>query len=258
MSFAMFVLRKIISILVLPLNLCLLALLLGVFLISFTRRQRAGKTLIGAGVLILLLFSLSPISNRLIGSLELRYLPLSTESVIQSNIQWIVVLGGGHNSTLPEGAQLSQSSLARLTEAIRIYRAKPGRKLILSGGAVFDPLPNAMAMFTTARMFGINEKDMFMESESWDTEQEARLIAPRLKREPFYLVTSASHMPRSMALFLKQGTRPIPAPTDFVYQPNHVPLLLKLLPSSNAFQQSERALREYLGLTWSWLRGKAD
>ena len=34
-------------------------------------------------------------------------------------------------------------------------------------------------------------------------------------REKFILVTSAAHMPRSMALFRKRGLQPIPAPADF-------------------------------------------
>ena len=130
--------------------------------------------------------------------------------------------------------------------------------MILSGGAVFDPLPNAEAMASTVRLFGVKEEDIVLESQSMDTEDEARLLAPLLKKEPFYLVTSAVHMPRSMALFVKQGTNPIPAPADYSFQSSNIPFLLRVLPNVNAFQQSERAMREYMGITWSRLRGKAD
>lgn len=253
----MFVLRKVVSLLLLPFNVSLLLILFGLGLL-FTRRQRAGKTFLFLGLFILLIFSLPPVSQRLIGSLESHYNPLSHAAVAQSNIRWIVVLGGGHNSRRPTGVQLSSSSLARLTEGIRIYRARPGMKLILSGGAVFDPMPNAVAMRNTARLFGIGEADMLLESESMDTEDEARLLAPVLKKEPFFLVTSAVHMPRSVALFRKQGTNPLPAPTDYAFQSSNPPLMLRILPNVNAFQQSERALREYMGITWSRLRGKAD
>ena len=253
----MFVLRKIVSLLLLPFNVSLFFIVFGLLLL-FTRRQRAGKTFISIGVLLLLIFSIPPVSNRLIGSLESHYKPLAQQSLAGSNIRWIVVLGGGHNSSRPPGSQLSASSLARVTEAVRIYKGQPGTKLILSGGAVFDPLPNAEAMASTARLFGVKEEDIVLESESMDTEDEARLLAPLLKKEPFYLVTSAVHMPRSMALFKKQGTNPVPAPADYSFQSSRTPFLLRVLPNVNAFQQSERAMREYMGITWSRLRGKAD
>ena len=213
--------------------------------------------ILGIGIVALLIFSFPPVSNKLIVSLESRYTPISAESLSNSQIQWIVVLGGGHNSSLPAGMQLSPSSLARVTEGIRIYRTKAGRKIILSGGAVFDPLPNAKAMQSTARIFGVSEQDIILETESWDTEDEARLIAPIVKKEPFYLVTSAVHMPRSMALFQKQGTNPVPAPTDFAFRSVQSPLGLRLMPNTSALSQSERSLREYLGMMWSRIRGRA-
>jgi uncharacterized SAM-binding protein YcdF (DUF218 family) len=253
----LFVLRKIVSLLLLPFNVSLFSIICGLLLL-FTRRQRAGKILISFGLLLLLIFSLPPVSNRLIGSLESDYKPLQERAMAGSNVRWIVVLGGGHNSSRPAGSQLSSSSLARVTEAVRIYRLQPGIKMILSGGAVFDPLPNAEAMASTARIFGVKEGDIVLESESMDTEAEARLLAPILKNEPFYLVTSAVHMPRSMALFKKQKLNPIPAPADYAFKSDNSPFPLRTLPNANAFQQSERALREYMGMTWSRLRGKAD
>ena len=253
----MFVLRKIVSLLLLPFNVSLFFLVCGLLLL-FSQRQRAGKTFVAIGLLLLLIFSIPPVSNRLIGSLESHYKPLEEHALAGSKVRWIVVLGGGHNSSRPSGSQLSSSSLARLTEGIRIYRSQSATKLILSGGAVFDPLPNAEAMAATAKLFGVKDEDIVLESESMDTEDEARLLAPLLKKEPFYLVTSAVHMPRSMALFKKQGTNPIPAPADYSFQSSRAPFLLQVLPNVNAFQQSERALREYMGITWSRLRGKAD
>ncbi len=36
-----------------------------------------------------------------------------------------------------------------------------------------------------------------------------------LAGRPFFLVTSAGHLPRTMAAFAKLGMTPIPAPTDY-------------------------------------------
>ena len=253
----MFVLRKFVSTLLLPFNLCLGLLLLGLVVLLFTRRQRLAKIVITSSAILLLLFSFSPLADKLISSLEMQYSPLAAQDLARENVHYIVVLGGGHNSSRPPGSQLSPSSLARLIEGIRIFKEKPGTKLILSGGSVFDPLPNAQAMLTTAKLLGIPETDIELESESRDTEDEARFLAPRLKQEPFYLVTSAVHMPRSMALFRKQGTNPIAAPTDFAFRLVNSPVLLRYLPNLGALQQSERAIREYFGLMYSRMRGKA-
>jgi uncharacterized SAM-binding protein YcdF (DUF218 family) len=251
-------LRKIITALILPFNFCLGLLLIGLLFLLFTARQRFGKTLISFSVLLLLLFSFPPFANRLIFSLESKYAPLSSEELERQDTRYVVILGGGHNSSRPPASQLSPSSLARLIEGIRIYREKPGTKLILSGGPVFDPEPNARAMFNTARILGVPESDLEMESESKDTEEEAKFLASRLKQEPFYLVTSAVHMPRSMALFRKQKMNPVPAPTDYAFRLIDPPWLLRYVPNLGAYQQSERAVREYLGLAYSRMRRKAD
>ena len=44
--------------------------------------------------------------------------------------------------------------------------------------------------------------------------------AKKIGQTPFILVTSAGHMPRSMAVFEAQGMQPIPAPTEFITHDN--------------------------------------
>ena len=253
----MFVLQKIISTLLLPLNLCLALLLFGLLLILFTRKQKVGKTLITIAALFLVSFSLPPVAGILTGTLESRYKPVPAESIADSNIRWIVVLGGGHDSSRHVSSQLSPSSLARVVEGVRIYRSKSGRTLILSGGAVFDPIPNAVAASRVAKSLGVREEDILLEAKSRNTEEEAVFLAPMIGKERFFLVTSAVHMPRSVSLFRKQNLDPIPAPTDYTFRVQNPPFLLRILPNATSLQQSERAMREYMGITWSQLRGRA-
>jgi uncharacterized SAM-binding protein YcdF (DUF218 family) len=253
----MFLLRKIISTLLLPFNLCLALLLFGLMLVLLTRKQKAGKTLMATAALLLLCFSLPPVAEILTGSLESRFKPVSTESLSESSIRWIVVLGGGHNSSRQSGSQLSSSSLARTIEGIRIYRMKSGRKLLLSGGTVFDPIPNAEAASQVAKSLGVKEEDILLETKSKDTEEEARFLASTIGQEKFFLVTSAIHMPRSVSLFKQQKMNPVPAPTDYAFRVQNPHFLLRILPNATSLQQSERAMREYMGITWGRLRGRA-
>ena len=128
------------------------------------------------------------------------------------------MLGGGHVSDprLPANSQISAAALGRVVEGVRLYKAIPGSKLLLSGGAVFDPVPEAEVMAQIAGLLGVKPQDIRLESDSRDTAEEAEIIAKMIGREKFILVTSAAHMPRSMALFRKRGLQPIPAPADFL------------------------------------------
>ena len=82
----------------------------------------------------------------------------------------------------------------------------------MSGGGAFDPVYEAEVMARVAREMGIPESDIILETKSIDTKDEARFIKPIVGNEPFVLVTTASHMPRSIALFKKLGMDPIPSP----------------------------------------------
>ncbi|MEE9555831.1 MAG: ElyC/SanA/YdcF family protein, partial [Candidatus Adiutricales bacterium] len=89
------------------------------------------------------------------------------------------------------------------------------------------------------------------------TKDQARIIKKIVGSERVILVTSASHMPRSMALFEKQGMRPIPAPTNFLAVKRSEKRKLKdFLPTAGAAFKTERAFHEYLGLAWAKIRGQ--
>jgi len=112
----MFLLKKILAPLFFPTTLILGILLLGLFLVSLTRRQKAGRIIVLIGILSLGMLSYHAVSDKLLQPLEYRYPPLLSAENIQ-NIKWIVVLGGGHTSDpkLPVTSQLSEASLIHST-----------------------------------------------------------------------------------------------------------------------------------------------
>jgi uncharacterized SAM-binding protein YcdF (DUF218 family) len=261
----MFILKKIISGFLYPLPLSLLLSFLGLYLLWFTTKQKAGKILVSVGLIILTLFSYSVISNKLLRPLERKYdsFEMKGSSSVsktedESSIKYVVVLGGGHTSDpeLPLISQIGRSSLVRLIEGIRIYRKYPGSKLILSGGIVFDPVPEAEVLARVAMETGVPERDIILESKSKDTKDEAMFIKPIVGNEPFVLVTTASHMPRSMALFEKLGMNPIPSPIGHRVSEGQGLSPHSFFPSTGNLYKAELAIHEYLGLTWSKLRGQ--
>ncbi|NQT09872.1 MAG: envelope biogenesis factor ElyC [Desulfobacteraceae bacterium] len=253
----MFLFKKIVAPLFFPLSIILEILIFGIFLLWFTRRQKTGKMVVFAGVLLLALFSYGSIADVCLKSLEDKYPPLVDLHQF-SDVKCVVVLGGGHNSDpkLPITGQIGDSSLFRLLEGVRIHKKLPESKLILSGSGVYDPVSNAMVMAGVAKIMSIGDNKLILEELSKDTKDQARLIHKIVGDERFILVTSASHMPRAMALFQKLGMKPIPAPTDYMVKERQGIGPHIFFPNTDSLRKMERVFYEYLGLGWAWLRGQ--
>jgi uncharacterized SAM-binding protein YcdF (DUF218 family) len=250
----MFLMKKIVSRFLFPLPLSLEFLLVGLFLLWFTRRQRAGKALVTCGTILILTLSNGTISDSLLRPLEHRYLPLAVghSAAGAPAAAFIVVLGGfgDHDPDVPITSHISPDQMVRLIEGVHLYRAIPGSKLILSGGH-----DCAEGMADVAEALGVNAQDVLRLNEPRDTAEESQQVAPIVGSQRIILVTSASHMPRAMGLFEKRGMQPIAAPTDFL-TPRHSVEIDDLFPDAYKLFKSQVAFYEYLGLAWERLRGK--
>ena len=202
--------------------------------------------------------SYNALPNLVLRPLEYQYPPLLKEL---PNVRWIVVLSGGVDSSdpkIPITSQPSAPSLFRLIEGIRLHHSLSGSKLIISGGAVFDPAAEAQVMANVAIALGVDNQNLILETVSRDTEEEAKHIQKLVGINPFILATSASHMPRSMALFRKLGMQPIPAPTNYLVIEKQGESIdpSQFFPGSIKLIKMEIAIHEYLGLVWAKLRGR--
>ena len=247
---------KIVSRLFFPVPVIFEVLAVGVVLLWFTRWQKAGKILVTAGTILLLLLGNSRVSALLVRPLEQRYEPVALSSLSSTTGKpgektFIVVLGGSYSPDprIDLDSRLSEETIERLLEAVRICDKVAGCKLILSGG----PPPQAQALSKIALSLGVSQQDMILEENSHNTEQEALFIKPIVGLQPFFLVTSASHMPRAMGLFRKLGMHPIAAPTDYLAKWNPALTQDDLYPGYYGFYEAERAVYEYLGITWERL-----
>ena len=254
----MFLFKKLVAPFLMPVPVCLALVLLGLALVWLTRRQRAGKWLATLGALSLLLLGYGTVSSRALVSLERRYAPAGDVSGAAGRVRWVVVLGGGSSADegLPAVQRLSEGTLARLVEGIRLQRQLPGSRLLLSGGSVFGSGPDTETMRALAVELGVDPSALDLDAVSPDTETQAEVVRARLGAEEFYLVTSASHMPRAVALFRKAGTNPLPAPTHFLTQENKGVAPGNFFPAAGGLRIAEAAAYEYLGLVWAKVRGK--
>jgi len=243
---------------VFPLPSCILILLVGLYLLLSKKRQRAGKIIIVMGVFLLLLFSLPFLPNLLLKSIERQYPMfkiLENKKDTFADINYIVVLAGGSivDSDIPITSQFANAGLVRLIEGIKLYRELQGTKLIFSGGAGSNPISNAKLMADLSISLGVPKSDIILETKSTSTFDEARLIKPIVKSERFLLVTSASHMFRSIALFNKMGMNPIPAPTGHLVK--HYRDGISFVPDSLNIFKSKIIFYEFLGLVKEKLFG---
>jgi uncharacterized SAM-binding protein YcdF (DUF218 family) len=251
----MFILKKIVSRFLFPLPLSVEILLVGLCLLWFTRKQRAGKALVSFGTLLLAGLSCFFTANVLLHPLERRFPPFVVASYIEVSTpapRLIVVLGGGSNNDpgVLISSRLSPDEMMRLVEGLRLHREFPGSKLILSGDAGM-----AERMSQVAQILGVGPQDILLAAGSRDTEEETRRIAPLVGQLPFIPVTSAAHMPRAMGLFRKLGMVPLAAPTDYL-APRQAHEPDDLFPSAYELFKSQTAVYEYLGLAWAELREK--
>ncbi len=260
-----FVLKKIVSPLFLPFGWCLAFILLGVVLMLFGKRKRLGFALALFATVILYALS-SPLgSHFLLRPLESLYPALEASTPLAaptetdlSKVRWIVVLGGGHvwDTEVPVTSRVGRETLMRVAEGVRLSRSLPQARILLSGGTYLEEKSDAEVMATLAGIMGIQPQSLVLEKDSKDTFAQARLIRPIVQSDPFILVTSAGHMPRSMAVFRKAGMNPIAAPADFLVLRAKSQHPRKILPSPDHLRNSERAIYEYVGLAWYHLTGK--
>ena len=171
-------------------------------------------------------------------------------------IKWVVVLGGGHINVhdAPINQTLNNVTIRRFLEGVRIYKALPDAKLILSGGYFLATTladTDAAQMGELAKLLNISSDSIILEQSSYNTADEAKEIKKLVKNDYFYLVTSAIHMPRSMFLFQSMGLHPIAAPADYPYKSDKFVDLLKVNPSN--WQVLNSTLHEYLGILWARL-----
>ncbi|NBD01075.1 envelope biogenesis factor ElyC [Atlantibacter hermannii] len=250
----LFFLKKFIGGLLLPLPFLLIVIGVAILLLWFTCWQRTAKTLLTAGWLALLLLSLQPVADGLLKPIEDRYPTWQGEP----KAQYIVILGGGYtwNPQWAPSSNLINNSLPRVTEGIRLWQANPGAKLIFTGArAIGNPVSTAEAGARVAESLGVPRDAIVTLDTPKDTEEEAAAVAKMTGDTPFLLVTSASHLPRAMIFFQRQGLKPIPAPANQIAITSPLNPWERAIPSPLWLMHSDRASYETLGRVWQWLKG---
>ena len=240
----LFLLKKIVSALVLPPTSLILLALAGLWISR--NRPNTGRTLAALSLAILLLLSLPVTANALLQSLETTP-PISDAQL--KDIQAIIILGGGKNNEAPEFGNedtVNRWTLQRLRYGAYL-QAQTGKPILVTGGGIFGDRSEADAMAETLQR-DFHAKDILIEGQSKDTAENAAYSAAILKQhgvERIAIVSQAWHLPRAIKLFAQQGLTVYPAPTGYTHEDNEP--IIRWLPKASALDKSAIALKEYLG-----------
>jgi uncharacterized SAM-binding protein YcdF (DUF218 family) len=247
-----FILKKLISMWLMPLPFCCLVIIFGL-VVSYWRAH-IGRAIAFSGVAFLMLFSWQPFANSVLYPLENHYPSFDLSQPVDA----VVVLGNCHtvNDKIPPMAQLCGTGLYRLMEGYRIWQANPEAELLLSGYAGNESRPYAEVAGEIALSLGVPKEKIRLFPTAQDTQEEAELTAPFLQGKRFALVTSASHIQRSMKWFEQQSIEgqalaPIAAPAHFGAAKDSTNWKIE----SSALQKTERIWYELLGRLWQSLKG---
>jgi uncharacterized SAM-binding protein YcdF (DUF218 family) len=244
-----FVLSKTLGRLVEPTNFALALFGLAFVLRAVRRAPRLRRACGVAGAAALVLFSLGAVASALLYPLERAY---ERPKRLTRPPAAIVVLGGMLELDAPGESYFELTEAAdRLVEGVRLARRYPRALLVLSGGSsnlILEQRRGAEVLGRLARELGTPADRLRLDLEARNTRENA-LYSLELLREvegPVLLVTSASHMLRSVACFAKAGRKVVPWPVD--YRRERVGRVASWIPKPSALRKSTAALREYFGL----------
>jgi uncharacterized SAM-binding protein YcdF (DUF218 family) len=256
-------LSKLLPLLLYPLGVTIVLVLVGLWLIK-RRRTKLASRLIIVGIWLLYISSTELVAQALTRSLEDQN---RLGEIAPADA--IVVLGGGTKTgqaprPLPEVSEAGD----RVIYAAKLYKDGKAPKIILSGGRVTwkgEQGSESADMAILLDLFGIPRGAILEDPTSLNTRQNALNVKQIVDQEGWrklILVTSATHMPRSLAIFRRLGMDVVAAPTDFYTtdddrQVNAQGRLLSLLPDAEYLFLTSRSLKEYVGILVYRLRGWA-
>ncbi|PST27144.1 YdcF family protein [Mesorhizobium plurifarium] len=215
------------------------------------RRRKQGLGLLITAVVLLLIAGWLPVGSAALRILEDRF-PLPE---IPGEVAGIVVLGGEIDTDLStERHTVALSSAGeRLTKTAELSLVYPKARILLSGGSAnllsYEAESEAAMARDLLMRIGVPDKRIELEERSRNTCEnavESKAVARPKPGEAWLLVTSAFHMPRSVACFRAAGFPVIPYPVGYQVRRSDVRHLTSSL--SMGLYLADLAAHEWVGL----------
>jgi uncharacterized SAM-binding protein YcdF (DUF218 family) len=234
--------------LVIPSNLCFLMAAIGLALCVAARTRKVALVVLASAGLLLVVFSSGKTATLLLSPLEYAY-PQAPAQDTHARAIVILAAYAADDSDMPLSSRTNGAGLYRVVEGVHLWRRCQDCTVIVTG---FSPTTDVMAELVVS--LGVPQAQVQIDSDAANTSDSAANMRRTLGDRPFFLVTSAGHMPRSMGVFTKAGLRPLPAPTDHQLPKTVADANWHL--STFHLQCSDLAVHEHIGMWWYRLRGR--
>jgi uncharacterized SAM-binding protein YcdF (DUF218 family) len=236
-----FILSKILDFLLQPI--CWIFLLLG-----FAYFTRFSKRLLAITIALLFIMTNGWFVNQC-------YLAYETpQTSLKKSYQWCIILGGGMMRS-GEGYRTGETA-DRFVQPLLLYKQGLVKKLIITGGNVnikglkIDETQESKKVKEVLIAMGVAEKDIYLEENARNTHENAtytkKMLAPYLA-EDMVLVTSAMHMPRAKACYIKEGFRVVDYPADIKKKDTPSGILDQIIPQERNLSKFAELIREMAG-----------
>jgi uncharacterized SAM-binding protein YcdF (DUF218 family) len=235
-----------------PLGMSIL-LVLGGIALNLMGRRYASAIVLACALAILWLFSTPLVSGALLSTLE-----KTNSQQGMSSADVAILLGGIVRGQSDAGEPNLNDSVDRAIKALRLYRDGSVKLILITSGTGSPPEAQLLAGLLVE--WGVPKDAILVENRSRNTYENAANSKALWDAHRFrsgLLVTSASHMPRAIAVFRRAGFAVEPAATDFRAKPFSIDGILDLLPDARALEDSTAAIKEWIGLGVYRLRGWA-
>jgi len=243
-----------------PFTILYVAVLVG--LIVLWRRKPENRRLrwLAIPLVVLTILCTPAMAYFALGSLEWQYPP---REGLPEDVDTLVVLSGYafRADAVRKVPVLAMDSQFRCSHAAYLYREYGPLRIVVSGGKV-DPDDKGASLAEMMRDYlvrhGVAESDIVVEQGSRNTYENASATAEVLAPydvEKIGVVTTATHLPRAVWCFEKQGFEVTAVGTD--YLANHFNWsILSFVPRIQAAGDIHRVFHEWLGIAIYKARGR--
>jgi uncharacterized SAM-binding protein YcdF (DUF218 family) len=178
----------------------------------------------------------------------------SPQKQINQTYQWCIILGGGMMRS-GEGYRTGETA-DRFIQPLLLYKQGKIKKLLITGGNVnikglkIDDTQESKKVKDILIAMGVDSKDIYLEEQARNTHENAtytKLVLKPFLAEKMLLVTSAMHMPRAKACYVKEGFKVDDYPADIKKKDTPSGILDLVIPQERNLSKFADLIREMAG-----------
>lgn len=235
------------------------ATLIGLAWLAFFifRKWKFRKYLAILGFVLFIIFTNDFLANSFLKAWQTE--PANLDEIKAQKYSYAVLLTGMTNTLKePKDRVYFNQNADRLLQSMMLFEQGIIDTLYISGGgatALRKDLQESRVIYSYLESINFPVDKILIEDQSRNTIESARFANDFIgKQDKILLITSASHMPRAMGCFKKEGYKIQPYPTVFLTNDEMINPAM-FLPSVDSLLKWNILFKEWMGYSAYWLAG---